>query len=334
MRVAFFGSGAFGLPTLERLSREHSVRLVVSQPDRPAGRGGKITPTPIAAWATEHLADVPLRKPESVSDPTVVNEIRSIAGPEVVDAWVVIAFGQKLPPALLEGVSAMNLHASLLPRWRGAAPINAAVLAGDAETGNSVITLAQRMDAGVVLATSRRLITPEITAGELHDLLASDGPALVMEVLAGLERERLRRPELNISDLRLSGSFVQDDRHATKAPKLSKADDWLDLGASAEGCRRRVHGLTPWPGVSGVLAGVTLKLLRVEALRRDSEEAAGRLYDPAGGLVACGSDTLRLVEVQPAGGKAMAWGEFSRGRAGVLGTPGVTLDVTGPPTGR
>src|SRR5258705_3491243 len=153
MRLLFFGSGAFGLPTLERLAAQHQILAVITQPDRPAGRGGRSTPTPIGAWVAEHLPGTPTFKPPKINDPFIIQQIRAIGRPDAsgADAWVVIAFGQKLPRALLDGVFAINLHASLLPRWRGAAPINAAILAGDTQTGNSVITLADRMDAGLIL---------------------------------------------------------------------------------------------------------------------------------------------------------------------------------------
>jgi methionyl-tRNA formyltransferase len=180
MRIVFLGSGAFGLPTLQHLAARHTVVGVVTQPDKPAGRGSKLTPTPIGAWAAEHLPGTPLIKPEKINTPEVRDLVRSWE----CDAWVVIAFGQKLGPTLLADRFAINLHASLLPRWRGAAPINHAILAGDTVTGNSVITLADRMDAGLVLGQSRRPIEPAQTTGELHDLLATDGPALVEQVLA------------------------------------------------------------------------------------------------------------------------------------------------------
>jgi methionyl-tRNA formyltransferase len=154
VNLVFLGSGAFGLPTLIALSRTHTLRAIISQPDRPAGRGGALTPTPVSAFAPRLLPTIPLHKPERINDAAA--QIRAYNA----DAWVVIAFGQKLGPALLDGVFAINLHASLLPRWRGAAPINAAILAGDARTGNSVITLAQRMDSGQILAQSECPIDP------------------------------------------------------------------------------------------------------------------------------------------------------------------------------
>ncbi len=301
MDVVFFGSGAFGLPTLERLAREHRVTAVLTQPDRKAGRGAKLTPTPIGAWAGEHLPDAPLLKPERVGEPAVIEQVRAIPA----DAWVVIAYGQKLPPALLEDRFAINLHASLLPRWRGAAPINWAILAGDAQTGNSVITLADRMDAGLVLGQSRRDIEPCVTAGELHDLLAQDGPELVMKVLADHAAGSVR-------------STRQEESLVTHARKLSKDDATLDFIQSAEQCRNRIHGLNPWPGVLVECEGDPLKLLGAEAAEPDpeSEAAPGQIVDLDQGLVACGGGTiLRLLEVQPAGKRAMPWADFARGRS-------------------
>src|SRR5690606_37274615 len=178
----------------------------------------------------QHLA-CPVHKPERVKE--MIAEIRAIPA----DAWVVIAYGQYMPRALLEDRLAINLHASLLPRWRGAAPINAAILAGDTETGNSVITLADRMDAGLVLGQSRRAIGPHLTAGELHDLLAADGPALMLDVLRQHAEGRLAPVE-------------QDEAQVTIAGKLSKADGWVDFRAPEEEVCRRIHGLTPWPGVT------------------------------------------------------------------------------------
>ena len=304
MDVVFFGSGAFGCPTLEAIARNHTVRAVVTQPDRPAGRGGKLAPTPIATLAAGSLPNVDLIKPESVNEPAVRDHVRSIKA----DVWVVIAFGQKLSVALLNGVFAVNLHASLLPRWRGAAPINAAILAGDHETGNSVITLADRMDAGVILGQSRRPIDNRITAGDLHDLLSEDGPELMLSVLRDFERGDLHERH-------------QDETLATQAPKLAKADGWVDFHQTAEACARRIRGLSPWPGVTVEMNGAPLKLLRAEATALDAEQHSaidatpGDILDPALGLVRCEDSVLRLTEVQPPGKRAMSWADFARGRS-------------------
>ena len=307
MRVVFFGSGAFGVPTLRALAERHEVVAVVTQPDRPAGRGKTLSPMPIAQAAAEILPDVEVLKPEKVNTPEIRDHIRAIDA----DAWVVIAFGQKLGQKLLADKFAVNLHASLLPRWRGAAPINAAILAGDQTTGVSVITLADEMDAGLVLGQSGRPIDPNLTIGELHDVLAEDGVPVVLDVLARHATGTLEPIE-------------QDADKVTLAPKLSKADGWIDFAAPASDCRNRVHGLTPWPGVSINLAGVTLKLLRVAAEQSDHAAAPGTLIDPAG-LIACGHGTaLRLVTIQPAGKKPMDFAAFANGRslsAGEVATP-------------
>ena len=318
MRLFFLGSGAFGLPTLQRLaaSGAHTLCGICTQPDRPAGRGRALTPTPIGEWAAANRPGTPLVKAESVNDQAVLTRLRRDFGPDGllrVDAWIVIAFGQKLSVALLDGVRAVNLHASLLPRWRGAAPINAAMLAGDAVTGNSVITLAQRMDAGLVLGQSKRPVEPNLTAGELHDLLAADGPDLVERVLADMVAGK-------------TPGEPQDELLATKAPKLSRTDGWVDFMACAMACRQRVHALTPWPGVSVKIGPLDVKLLRVasdELVGNGSVRPAaapGTLLDPHIGAVACGpaageqaGTVLRMLEVQPPGGRPMPWTAFVSG---------------------
>ncbi len=319
MDVVFFGSGAFGLPTLRVLCEVHCVRAVVTQPDRPAGRGGKVTPTPIGRFAQESMQGTPLLKPERVS----ADDVREVIRDFRVDAWVVIAFGQKLSEELLDGVFAVNLHASLLPRWRGAAPINAAILVGDTETGNSVITLADRMDAGLVLGQSRRPIGERDTAGRLHDALASDGPGLVLDVLEQHEQGRVHE-------------VVQDETLVTLAPKLSKRDGWVDFSDAAAVCRSRINGLSPWPGVTVRFRAEPLKLLGSERVSRESEEDSvsradpgavrseipgeipgevpGTIVDVDDGIVVCGEGAIRLLEVQPPGKRAMSWEAFARGR--------------------
>jgi methionyl-tRNA formyltransferase len=299
MKLVFFGSGAFGLPTLQMLANEHTLLAIVSQPDKPAGRGGKLSPTPIADWAAANLPLTPLLKPANVNESDTTAIIRAFHA----DAWVVIAFGQKLRPALLHDRFAINLHASLLPRWRGAAPINAAILAGDTSTGNSVITLADTMDAGLILAQSHRPIDPLQTAGELHDQLAQDGPALVRRVLADFASNSL-------------DPIPQDESRVTLAKKLSKADAVLDFTQSAEECRRRIHALTPWPGITVSFRGEPIKLLRVRVI----DHAAGNptpatLLDANQGLVRCGHHSaLQLLEVHPPGKRPMPWRDFANGR--------------------
>lgn len=296
MRLVFFGSGAFGLPTLEHLASCHEVLGVVTQPDRPAGRRRRPTATPIGDWAAERLTDVPLLKPENVNLQEPCSAVRAMPA----DAWVIIAFGQKLSPPLLEGRFAINLHASLLPRWRGAAPIHRALLAGDSVTGNSVITLADRMDAGLVLGQSSRPIEPTATSGDLHDLLAADGPALIEEVLEQHAQGQVERT-------------VQDESAVTHARKLTREEAVVRWDDDADACRTRINGFSPWPGVTVSWRGESLKLLRAGP-GSDEMGTPGTLVDPEEGLIACGGGTVQLLEVQPAGKRAMAWESFASGR--------------------
>lgn len=306
MRIVFFGAGAFGVPTLASLSKSHSVVGVVTQPDKPAGRGGEVTPTPIGTWAAENLPGVPLMKVASCNDEATAECIKALG--DAATAWVVIAFGQKLGKTLLADRFAINLHASLLPRWRGAAPINWALLEGDEVAGNSVITLADTMDAGLVLGQSTRPVGPLMTTGDLHDVLADDGPALVERVLAEHEGGTLK-------------PVVQDEMSVTQAPKLSKADGWVDFARAADVCRRRINGLAPWPGVTVRFRGDGLKVLRAETISLNTPGGAeggppaGTILDAGEGFVLCGNGgVLRVLEVQAAGKKAMPWKDFANGQ--------------------
>ncbi len=303
MRIIFLGAGEFGLPTLRALHEAHEVAMVVTQPDRPAGRRRQLTATPIAQWAGE--AGLPLIKPENVNEPGVLEPLHALGD----DAMVLVAFGQYLKQTLVTGprLGAMNLHASLLPRWRGAAPINATLLHGDGQAGNTVIRIAKKMDAGDMLGRQAVPVDPRETAGELHDRLASLGSQLVLNVLRGLDAGTL-------------APAPQDDAKATLAPKLSKADGYVDWSAHATAIRCRVHGLTPWPGVMVYWSPDAKPEERHRLLlRRVADEpeakanaAPGTLVDPLG-LVAAGRGAVRLLEVQPPGKRVMAWDDFVRG---------------------
>ncbi len=310
MRLILFGSGEFGVPTFEHLAAGgHSIAAVVSQPDRPAGRHRHLTATPVAQWAAAR--GLPVLKADNVNVPDFVARIGQLQ-PE---ASVVIAFGQKLSPPLIAAMGrlAVNLHASLLPRHRGAAPINWAMIAGDHETGVSVIGLAQRMDAGEVYATARTTVARTDTAGELHDRLAALGGPVVAGVLSDLERGGL-------------APIVQDESTATLAPKLSKADGWVDFDDDCYKVRCRVHGLTPWPGVRvawrrrGDPARHELLLRRVDdepdlscfiGNQRKREPAPGTVLE--GLRVACRDGAVKLLELQLPGGKVMDAPAFARG---------------------
>ncbi len=301
MRLLFFGSGAFGLPTLQSLCDQHEVVEVISQPDKPAGRKRVVTPTPIAQWALEQGYTVP--RVENVNTPAFVEQIKTYNA----DASVVIAFGQKLGPELIDamGKLAVNLHASLLPKYRGAAPINWAMIDNEPVTGVSVIALAQRMDAGVVYATASTPIDSNETAGELHDRLSELGPAVIGQVLEQLAEDALDPIE-------------QDESLATKARKFTKADGTVSFDQPAELVRARIHGLTPWPGcrvrwikADGEDKGL-LTLKRVMDEPRATTNAVGTLDDQL--RVRCCECAVRLLEIQAPGGKTMSAEDFARGQ--------------------
>jgi methionyl-tRNA formyltransferase len=317
MRLILMGSGEFGVPTFAALAedRRFAVAQVVTQPDRPAGRQRQLTPTPVAAWAA--ACGLPVMKPENVNLPEVIAALRAVQA----QAAVVIAFGQKLSPELLAatGELTINLHASLLPKYRGAAPINWAIIRGETETGLSVIALAQRMDAGAVYGQCVTRIDPLETAGELHDRLAALGPALVSAALDQFERGEL-------------AGQAQDETKATQAPKLKKSDGVIDWSADAATVRNRVHGLTPWPGVSvrwwSGSEERTLMLRRVaaepamrcgpppEGSQAQAQDAAPPGTVLEGGRVRVGhAETIRLLEVQAPGSRPMTIQEFMRGHA-------------------
>ncbi|MEM7680617.1 MAG: methionyl-tRNA formyltransferase [Planctomycetota bacterium] len=319
MRVTFLGAGAFGIPTLRALHKHHDVLGVVTQPDKPAGRKRKLTPTPIAQEA-EALGLTATRSAD-VNTPECVAQLRAWDA----RAAVVIAFGQKLSDEVIAAAGrdlAVNLHASLLPKYRGAAPIQRAVMEGERDTGVAVIGLAQRMDAGPVYASAATPVGPLETAGELHDRLAQLGPDAVLRVLDQLDRGALSPAE-------------QDESLATKAPKLKKTDGTVSFDQPADDVRARVHGLTPWPGCrvswfSKDLDRRELILRRVEAASPASGAVApviapsnakpGEVLpasaDAASGAVhvACAPGVLRLLEVQAPGSGPMPVAQFVAGK--------------------
>ncbi len=297
LRLIFAGSGEFGLPTLRGLlARGHQIVQVVTQPDRPAGRGRGLTPTPIAAAAMAESLEV-LRTDDINTQPL----------PDA-DAMVVIAFGQKIGDDQVRKprLGSINLHASRLPRYRGAAPINWAILRGESHTGTSIIRLARRMDAGAILAQSTLKIGGLETAGELHDRLAEDGCRLVLQTL----------------DLLASGNALerpQDDSQATLAPKLSRESAALHWEQPALELSRQIRGLYPWPGCRVSLCDATgtevAKLRLVRA--RPAAASDGSRYKPgeinSTGAVGAGDAAVEIVELQPDGRTPMFLADYRRG---------------------
>ncbi|MEM1026457.1 MAG: methionyl-tRNA formyltransferase [Planctomycetota bacterium] len=309
MRLAFFGSGAFGLPTIEHLHQHHDLALVVTQPDRPAGRKQKFTPTPIGAWALER--GLPVERHEDVNTESFVSQVEDLG----LDASIVIAFGQKLGDPLIAamGKLAVNLHGSLLPAYRGAAPVQRAVMDGLPATGVSVIGLAQRMDAGLVYGTAELDIRPTDTSGDIHDRLAELGPEAIVRVLEQLADDALC-------------PWTQDEDLATRARKLTKAEGTIDFaaeGMTAARARALINGLNPWPGCR--VACVSASGERRELILRRVEDESGDVTDAEPGSlldglrVAAGLGTVRLLELQAPGTKQMPAEAFAAGHGLAVG---------------
>jgi methionyl-tRNA formyltransferase len=292
-RIIFAGSGEFGLPALRALlDGGVGVAQVVTQPDRPAGRGRTLTPTPIGAFATEKA--LPLIKTADINAEKLPS----------ADVMVVIAFGQKIGPHVVDHprFGSINLHASLLPKYRGAAPINWGIIRGETETGNSVIRLASKMDAGAVLAQSRLTIGELETAGELHDRLAVDGAEIVPRVVNGLIAGEARETP-------------QDEAQATLAPKLSREQSRIDFTRPAREIANQIRGMYPWPGCRVRLidaAGAeTARITLVRARPTAADIEPGRIDAP--GWVGSGSGAIEMVELQPEGKRPMSLTAFRNG---------------------
>lgn len=296
LRLAFMGTPEFAVPSLTALAAAgHEIACVYSQPPRPAGRGHKERPSPVHRLAEER--DWPVRTPASLTDAGTQAAFADLA----LDAGVVVAYGLILPKAILGAprLGCLNLHASLLPRWRGAAPIQRAILAGDSETGVTVMQMAEGLDSGPILLQRAVPIGPATTAAALHDQLAALGAELLVEALAGLAAGTLTgRP--------------QDAAAACYADKLARTEGRLDWRRPAAELARQVRALTPWPGAFAELpGGGRLKVLAAEAVE-DEGGTPGALLDDAL-TVACGTGALRLVQVQKAGKAPVAGAAFLRG---------------------
>lgn len=287
LNIIFSGSGEFGLPTLRAILAEgHRLVQVFSQPDRPAGRGKRLSPTPIAQYAVEQ--GLPLIRTADIN--------RESLPP--ADVMVVIAFGQKIAPHVVDHprLGSINLHASVLPKYRGAAPINWAIIRDETVTGNSVIRLAQKMDAGAILGQSQVPIGDLETAGELHDRLADDGAPLTLDVLRKMADGTLMEREQNHAE-------------ATLAPKLSRESAKIDWTRPAREIALQIRGMSPWPGchtrildADGQDRG---RLTLVRARPAVAVKGEPGVIDPSL-LVAAGDGVgVEIVEVQPEGKRPM-----------------------------
>jgi methionyl-tRNA formyltransferase len=299
MRIVFIGAGAIGVPTLQALLKsEQHVVAVVTQPDKPAGRAQLIEPTPVKKTVT--TANVPVLQPPWIKDPQAVEEIRALTP----DAIVVMAYGQILPRDVLEipKIACLNLHASLLPRWRGAAPIQAAVAAGDRETGITVMYMDEGLDTGDILLQRTIDILPDDTGGSLHDRLAQIAPEALLESLQMLEKNS-------------APCIPQDNAHATSAPKLKREHGRIDWSEPAEVIERKIRAFNPWPCAFMEIGGRNLKIF--SAFVVDLSGEPGEILKSENELViAAGKGALLLGEVQLEGKRKMSAAEFLRGHYG------------------
>ena len=305
MRIVFIGAGEIGVPTLQALLRssEHQLTGVVTQPDKPVGRAQRIEPTPIKRALVG--SNVPILQPARIKDRQAIEEIRALQP----DAIVVIAYGQILPREVLEipRIACLNLHASLLPRWRGAAPIQAAIAAGDPETGITVMYMAEGLDTGDILLQRRIDILPTDTGGSLHDRLAQIAPEALLEALQMLANGNAPR-------------ISQDNALATYAPKLTRDDGKIDWSEPAEIIEGKIRAFNPWPGAFTEIAAPSLRKLKIfSATIVDLSGKPGEfLRSEKKLIVAAGKNSLSLNEVQPEGKRRMDAAAFLRGHVSIL----------------
>jgi methionyl-tRNA formyltransferase len=294
LRLAFMGTPDFAAASLAALiAARHDIAAVYSQPPRPAGRGQQPRPSPVQKLAESH--GLPVLTPTSLKTAEPQQQFAALG----LDAAVVVAYGLLLPRAILESPrhGCLNVHASLLPRWRGAAPIQRAILAGDGESGITIMQMDQGLDTGPMLLRRAIEIGPRETGASLHDRLAPLGAALIVEALEGLSAGRLQ-------------PIPQPTEGATYAAKLTRQEERLDWREPATLLDRRVRALAPRPGAWCEIAGERVKVLEAEAV--EGRGQAGQLIDDRL-TIACGEGALRLLKLQRAGKAALAAEDFQRG---------------------
>jgi methionyl-tRNA formyltransferase len=308
LRVAFAGTPAFALPPLHALAQRHTLVGVLTQPDRPAGRGRVLVASPVKQAAL--TLGVPVLQPQRLQgDAATLAETLAQLTAWRADVLVVVAYGLILPQALLDlpRLGCLNIHASLLPRWRGAAPIQRAILAGDAQTGVCIMQMDAGLDTGAVLSEARVPIGATTTAGELHDALAVLGAQQILAALDGLQAGSLK-------------AFAQSRDGVTYAAKLTKAEARIDWSLEAAQIDRQIRAFNPWPVAETTLHGQSVKLLRSCLPPAPMDASAPGHHTPAPGAVLglqgdalavrCGGGVLQVLELQRAGRKPVSAREF------------------------
>jgi len=298
------GSPEFAVPCLRALAEHHDVALVVSQPDKPAGRGAQLA-APAVKLAAQALG-LPVIQPRSARTP----ELRDALAQSGAELAVVVAYGKILPPAVLAALprGCINVHASLLPRYRGAAPVQWAVIRGETETGVTIMQLDEGMDTGPVLLERRVAIDPAETSGELLARLAPLGAQALVDALAVIAAGAAR-------------PVAQDHARATHAAMLAKTDGAIDFSQPAAAVAARIRGVDPWPGAQAMLRGQIVKLFRAQPGSPGGAAVPGTVLaiDAAGVQVAAGDGAVVIRELQAAGRKRMTAAQFAAGRAIAVG---------------
>jgi methionyl-tRNA formyltransferase len=295
MKVLFYGTPEFALPTLEALLRHHEVVAVVTQPDRPAHRGQRLTAPPVKVRA--EAVGLTVLQPGRLRDPGWAERLGDLGA----DLGVVVAFGQILSKAVLDAPArgSINVHASLLPRYRGAAPIAWAIMRGEPETGITTFQMDEGMDTGPILLAASTAIGPEETAGELAERLAVLGADVLIDTLARLDTLT---------------PAPQRREEATTAPRLKKTDGGLDWTRPAREIANRIRGCNPWPGASTWTPAGPLRIWRARPLEGAAAAAPGTLVSAGDTFAVASGDGLVLpIEVQPESRRAVTWTEFLRG---------------------
>lgn len=307
MKVIFAGTPEFAAVALKALVEAgFDVPLVLTQPDRPAGRGMQLQASAVKQFALAH--DIPVAQPISLrldgKYPDAAQQAHALLRATPHDVMVVAAYGLILPRSILDipKFGCINIHASLLPRWRGAAPIHRAIEAGDAETGVTIMQMEQGLDTGPMLSMARLPIASDDTTATLHDKLANLGGAMIVDALGKLAHGGL-------------SATVQPEAGVTYAAKITKDEAALDFKQSAASLARKIRAFTPFPGTSATFKDVPVKLFGAEALPAATNAVPGEILQAGaqGILVACGEGVLRLTELQKPGGKRLAAAEFLKG---------------------
>lgn len=294
MKLIFAGTPEFSAHALRAiLAANHQVELVLTQPDRPSGRGMALHPSPVKTLA--QASGIEVFQPTTLRDAAAQEHIRAVNA----DAMIVAAYGLILPQAVLDipRLGCLNIHASLLPRWRGAAPIQRAILAGDTETGVCIMQMDAGLDTGPVLLSASVPICDDDTAATLHDTLADLGARLIVEALAKQPAAMRAQPESGV----------------TYANKIEKAEAVLDWRLPATSLARQVRAFNPFPGAVADLEGLSIKIWRAETADIKGMPGAVLSVDRDGIVVACGDGALRLAELQKAGGKRLSAAQFIAG---------------------